>query len=166
MKYYRGTIIEKIGYDFYCDIAINIVNKRKELGITQEELAKKAKIKLYRLSNIENVKYRIKLDELESLANVLGITVNNLINAEVESQAGDCLYTVNPNDCGDLELYQKASNKRMAFLKLERSLNKKGLSLFSNSRTRIIVRLVGTPITDRELEDKLPKFKEDQEIEQ
>lgn len=42
MRFYESSIIERIGYDFYCDIAINIVDKRKLLGLTQEELAKKA----------------------------------------------------------------------------------------------------------------------------
>lgn len=37
LKFYDGNI-ERIGYDFYCDIAINIVNKREALGLTQAEL--------------------------------------------------------------------------------------------------------------------------------
>ena len=53
MRFYESSILERIGYDFYCDIAINIVNKRNALGLTQEELAKKAKIKLGRLVSIE-----------------------------------------------------------------------------------------------------------------
>ena len=51
MQFYEDRILERIGYDFYCDIAINIVNKRKELGLTQEELAEKSKISLNRLGN-------------------------------------------------------------------------------------------------------------------
>lgn len=53
----------------------------------------------------------------------------------------------------------------MAFFKLEKRLNDIGVSLFSNSRSRAIVKLVGVPVTDQELKDKLPKFKENQEIE-
>lgn len=166
MRFYKSDLIEKIGYDFYCDIAINIVNRRNELGLTQEELAKKAKMKLYRLSNIENVKYRIRLDELESLASALGVTVNNLINAEIDSQVGDCKYLVYIENCEDFKLYSMASSKRMAFLKLEKHLNNQGLTWFSTPRTRVFVELVGVPITKQELEDKLPKFKQDQEIQQ
>ncbi|WP_035770656.1 helix-turn-helix domain-containing protein [Clostridium cadaveris] len=165
MRFYESSILERIGYDFYCDIAINIVTKRKELGLTQEELAKKAEIKLSRLSNIESVKYRIKLDEIEKLAKALDVTTNNLINAELDSQVGDCLYIVSLEDVKGLELYSEASSKRMAFLKLEQRLNNKGISLFSDSRSRAFVKLVGVPITDQELKDKLPKFKENQEIE-
>lgn len=174
MKFYRDGIIERIGYDFYCDIAINVVDKRKQLGLTQKELAEKAKIKLDRLGKIENVQYRIRLDEIESLANALDITVNNLINAKLDTQVQDasgqvidCLYTVCIEGMEEdrMKLYSRATSKRMAFLKLEKSLNNKGLSFFSGARTRVIVELVGVPMTDQELKDKLPKFKEDQEIE-
>lgn len=165
MKFYESKILEKIGYDFYCDIAINIVNKRKDLGLTQEELAKKSTIKLSRLSKIENVQYRIRLGEIELLAKALEVTVNNLINSRVESQAGDCLYLVYVEGHEDFKLYSKASNKRMAFLKLEKKLNDQGLTWFSTPRTRVFVELVGTPVVKQELEDKLSRFKEDQEIE-
>lgn len=165
MRFYESAILERIGYDFYCDIAINIVNKRKELGLTQEELAKKAGIKLSRLSNIEIVKYRIKLDEIEKLAKALDVTTNNLINAELDSQVGDCLYIVSLEESKSFKLYSEASSKRMAFLKLEQRLNNGGLTWFSTPRTRVCVKLVGVPVTDQELKDKLPKFKENQEIE-
>jgi len=165
MRFYESFILERIGYDFYCDIAINIVDKRKVLGLTQEELAKKSGIKLSRLSNIESVKYRIKLDEIEKLAKALDVTINNLINAELDSQVGECLYIVSLEDVKDFELYSKANSKRMAFLKLEQRLNNIGVSLFSSSRSRAFIKLVGVPIIDQELKDKLPKFKENQEIE-
>lgn len=165
MKFHRDELIEKIGYDFYCDIAINIVNKRNDMGLTQEELAKKAAIKLSRLSRIENVQYRINLDEVEKLAEVLGVTVNNLIDAKIDSQVGDCVYLVYPETSENFKLYQKATSKRMAFLKIEKHLNSQGVTWFSTPRTRVFVKLVGVPITSQELRDKLPKYKEDQEIE-
>lgn len=166
MRYYPNHIVEKIGYDFYCDIAINVVNKRKELGMTQEELSKKTGIKLARLIKIENVQVRIGLDEIESLAKALDVTVNNLINSTVEMQGGDCRYLVYPEDVEGFKLYSDAENKRMAFLKLEKHLNKQGVTLFSNSRTRVFVQLVGVPLVKKELQDRLPKFKEEQELEQ
>lgn len=174
MKYYIGNK-ERIGCDFYCDIAINIVNRRKELNLTQEELAKKSGIKLSRLSNIENVKYRVKLDEIENLAKALDVTVNNLINAELDTQVTDangnikdCLYTVclDESDRDSFKLYSRATSKRMAFLKLEKKLNDGGMSLFENARSRSIVELVGVPVTTQELKDKLPKYKEYLEIQQ
>lgn len=165
MRFYESSILERIGYDFYCDIAINIVNKRNALGLTQEELAKRAKIKLGRLVSIENVKYRVRLEEIEKLANALDVTVNNLIDVELDSQVGECLYLVGLDDVEGFELYQKATSKRMAFLKLEKRLNDIGVSLFSTSRSRAWVKLVGIPVTNQELRDKLPKFKENQEIE-
>lgn len=165
MRFYESSILERIGYDFYCDIAINIVNKRNALGLTQEELAKKAKIKLGRLVSIENVKYRVRLEEIEKLASALDVTVNNLIDAELDSQVGECLYLIGIENLEGFELYQEATSKRMAFLKLEKRLNDIGVSLFSTSRSRAWVKLVGVPVTDQELKDKLPKFKENQEIE-
>lgn len=165
MKFYEDKILEKIGYDFYCDIAINIVNRRKELGLTQEELAKKASIKLNRLSKIEAVQYRTRLGEIQRLAKALDITVNNLINSEMDSQVGDCLYLVYREDIEDFQLYSRASNKRMAFLKLEERLNDQRLTWFSTPRTRVFVKLVGIPVVKQELEDRLPRLKEDQEIE-
>ncbi|AXH51923.1 helix-turn-helix transcriptional regulator [Clostridium perfringens] len=174
VKFYDGNI-ERIGYDFYCDIAINIVNERKALGLTQEELAEKTKIKINRLSGIENVKYRIKLDEIKCISKVLDVSVNNLINAELDSQIGECIYVISTENSKHLNsyshsrkgvsLYFRATSKRMAFLKCEKYLNDVGVTLFSNSRSRVFVELVGKPITKQELQDKLPKFKENQEIE-
>lgn len=164
MRFYGDSILERIGYDFYCDIAINIVDRRKALGLTQEQLAKKAGIKLSRLSKIESIQYRIKLDEVEHLAKALDVTVNNLINAKIDSQVGECMYIVSL-ERGDCKLYQKATSKRMAFFKLEKRLNDVGVSLFSNPRDRAVVELVGVPVTKQELQDKFPKFKEDQKIE-
>lgn len=163
---------ERIGYDFYCDVAINIVNRRKKLELTQEELAEKSKIKLSRLRKIENVQYRIRLEELEILAKVFNVTVNNLINDDDDSQAGDCRYLVWVDFDGNDEykedrykFYSDACNKRMAFLKLEQKLNEQRLSLIDNSRSRVWVELVGIPVTDKQLQDKLPKYKKDMEIE-
>ena len=157
--------IERIGYDFYCDIAINIANKRTQLGLTQEELALKTGIKLSRLRNLENVHYRISLEEIKKISSVLDVTVNNLINAELDSQVGECLYTLCLEEAKDFKLYQYATSKRMAFLELESRLNKKGCTWFSGPRVRVYVKLIGKPITDQELKDKLPKYKENQEIE-
>ena len=114
---------------------------------------------------MENVHCRIRLDEIKKISSVLDVTVNNLINAELDSQVGECLYTVCLEKSKDFKLYQKSTSKRMAFLELEGRLNKKGCTWFSEPRTRVFVELVGVPITDQELKDKLPKYKENQEIE-
>ncbi|MBU5486989.1 helix-turn-helix domain-containing protein [Clostridium sp. MSJ-8] len=173
MRYYIGNK-ERIGLDFYCDIAINIVDKRKKLNLTQGELAKKSGINLNRLRNIENVKTRIKLIEIESIARVLDVTVNNLINAQLDTQVTDtlgnirdCLYTIciGEEEKDIFKIYQEATSKRMALLKLEQKVNAIGSSLFSNARSRCIVELVGVPMTNQELKDKLPKYKEDLEAE-
>ncbi len=83
----------------------------------------------------------------------------------MDSQVGECLYLVSLEGWEDGGLYQEATSKRMAFLKREKSLNDMGVSFFRNSRSRALVKLVGVPVTKQELKDKLPKFKENQEIE-
>lgn len=64
MRFYDSKYIERIGFDFYCDIANNIVKAREEKGYTQKNLADKTGIKEQRISNMENVKVRMDLDVL------------------------------------------------------------------------------------------------------
>ena len=45
MRFYDSPSIERIGFDFYCDIANNIVKLREENGFTQKDLAVKTGIK-------------------------------------------------------------------------------------------------------------------------
>jgi putative transcriptional regulator len=52
--------------------------KRKELGISQEELATKCRVSRQTINAIENNKYDPTLSLAFSLANVLGITVDEL----------------------------------------------------------------------------------------
>lgn len=52
--------------------------KRKELGISQEELAIKRRVSRQTINAIENNKYDPTLSLAFSLANVLGITVDEL----------------------------------------------------------------------------------------
>ena len=52
--------------------------KRKELGISQEELATKCRVSRQTINAIENNKYDPTLSLSFSLANVLGITVDEL----------------------------------------------------------------------------------------
>lgn len=73
MRFYDSPSIERIGFDFYCDIANNIVKLREENGFTQKDLAVKTGIKEYRISNMENVKIRIDLDAVEELAKALNV---------------------------------------------------------------------------------------------
>lgn len=116
MKFYESQTLERIGFDFYCDIANNIVKARKEKQLTQEELATKANIRLSRLSGIENVKIRLDLDDLKKLSRTLDVSVDWLINADLDSQYGECLYLIWPESMPDFKLYKKATSKRMAFL--------------------------------------------------
>lgn len=156
MRFYETQTLERIGFDFYCDIAKRIAEARRRKGITQNMLAKASGIKLSRLSQMENVKVRIDLDALESLAKALDVTVNWLISAEIDSQVGECLYLVSPESIPDFMIYQRATSKRMAFLRYDKKLKNIGVT-YDSARERFFVRLVGVPVTDKEIRDKFPK---------
>ena len=162
MKFFETEILERIGFDFYCDIANQIVKERKRKGWTQETLAKKSGIKLSRLAAMENVKIRIYLADLEKLSKALDVTVNSLIDAEIDSQVGDCLYLVWPENLPSFKLYQKATSKRMAFLLYDKKFKEIGVG-YASSRERFFVELVGVPVTNDEIRDKFPKLTSDEE---
>lgn len=160
MRFYQTDFLERIGFDFYCDIANKIVKARKGKGWTQAVLAKSTKISESRISNIERVKARVKLVELEIIAKELGVTVNWLIDAEEDSQVGKCLYLVWLEDDVDFKFYQKSTSKRLAYLEFEKKLNDLGFELtsFVNPRVRVFVELVGVPVTEKDFKDHFPKL--------
>lgn len=57
-----------------------IKDRRKELGLSQEELAKKCDVSRQTVNAIENNKYDPTLTLAFSLARELGITVDELFN--------------------------------------------------------------------------------------
>ena len=117
MKFYNTLTTERIGYDFYCDIAEQIVKARKEKSWTQEDLAKASGIKISRLRDMENVKIRFKLPDIEQLAKVLDVTADWLIGAQLDRGGKECLYLVWNETFVAFKPYQKATSARMAFLK-------------------------------------------------
>lgn len=162
MRYFEAMTVERIGYDFYCDIANNIVKARNKKGWTQKELSEAAGIKLPHISAMENVKMKIKLSHLKKLAEALDVTVNWLIDAQIDSQIGDCLYLIWTENMENIKLYQKSTSKRMAFLEYEARMNKIGVRV-NDPRERTFVKLVGVPITDKEIKDKFPKLTSEEE---
>lgn len=156
MRFFETQTLERIGFDFYCDVANNIVKARKNKGWTQRDLARESGIKESRVSQIESVKVRISLDVLERLSKVLDVTVNWLIDAEIDSQIGDCLYLVWVDSSPDLKFYQKATSKRMAFLVFDKKLKNSGVG-YNSARDRAFVKLVGIPVTKKEIQDKFPR---------
>lgn len=156
MRFIESRNLERIGFDFYCDVANKIVKARKEKQLTQEELAKKAKIRLSRLSGIENVKIRLDLDDLEKLSQVLDVSIDWLLDTDLDSQYGECLYLIWPESIPDFKLYKKATSKRMAFLLYDRAF-KKARVRYNSSRERFFVKLVGVPVTEKEFQRRFPK---------
>lgn len=160
MRFYNSSVTERIGFDFYCDIANNIVKAREAIGLTQKELAQKAGIKEYRVSNMENVKIRIDLDDVEKLAKILNVSIDYLIDEELDQGGKECLYLVWPESCPDFKLYCKASGKRRAFLVFDKKVKECGVK-YSNSRERFFVKLVGVPVTKEEIQARFPKRTEE-----
>lgn len=156
MRFYESGCLEHIGFDFYCDIANNIVKARKEKGITQKELAKLAGIKEHRLVGIENMKIRSDLDDLEKLSKVFERTVDWLIDAELDCGGNECLYLIWPDSLPDFKLYRKATSKRMAFLLFDKAIKEGHVAYFSG-RERFYVQLVGVPVSKQEIQNKFKK---------
>ena len=63
-------------------IGEKIIRKRKELGLTQSELAKRAGIAQSTLSNIEQGKQRPQFDTLSAICRVLGLSILELLTYE------------------------------------------------------------------------------------
>lgn len=164
MKYYPG-LTERIGFDFYADIAVRIVSARERKGLTQKQLAELMKWPDGKLQNLEAVKRRIMAQDLEDLSTALGVSVNYLLEAYNDSPVGECLYLVWTDACEDLKLYVKAPNARLAIFELEKRFKKIGVLLWSNARDRANVQRVGIPVTDKELKDRRSVYQEENDLE-
>ncbi len=64
--------------DFYTKLGHNIKKRRKELGLTQQELADKLDMSLNFVGKIEVAFSKPSLDTLIEIANVLDTTVSRL----------------------------------------------------------------------------------------
>lgn len=155
MRFYETKSLERIGFDFYCDIANNIVKARRAKEWTQKELARQSGIKESRLSRIEGVKIRISLDDLKKLSSSLDVTINWITDAEIDSQIGQCLYLIWVESHPDFKLYIKATSKREAFMLFDDKMRK--MHIAYESRDRFFVKLVGVPVTEKEIQDKFPR---------
>lgn len=162
MKYYHSDLEERIGYDFYVDIAEQIIAARGRKKWTQKQLADALKWPASKIARIELVQIRITLKELKKLAECLDTTVNGLIRAELDSQVGNCLYLVWSEKADDFKLYAEATSKRLAFLNLDERLRKAGVR-FLEPRDRARVKLVGVPLVNNEIRDKFPARKTDED---
>ncbi|MCQ4769029.1 helix-turn-helix transcriptional regulator [Intestinimonas massiliensis] len=150
MRFYESQYRERIGYDFYCDIASRTVEARRMKGWTQEQLADASGIKADRVARLEAVQARFYLDDVRKLSAALDVSTDWLVEAELDSQIGECLYLVSLERFPDFKFYQKATSKRMAFLRAHERASK--VCRFLEPRDRAIVQLVGVPVTDKDLQ--------------
>ena len=64
--------------NFFKNLGINIKNKRRQLNLTQQELADRAKITLNHLGKIEVAYSKPSIDTIIKIADALEITVSEL----------------------------------------------------------------------------------------
>lgn len=154
MRFFETDTVERIGYDFYCDVACRIVEARNTKEWTQAQLAKVSGISEARIARLEAVQARIYLDDVKKLAEALNASEDWLLEAEIDSQVGECLYLVSVERFPNFQLYQKSTSKRMAFLQAHERVSKE--CRWMGPRDRAIVKLVGVPTTDQELKATFP----------
>lgn len=65
-------------FEFYRNLGLNIKNRRKELGLTQQQLADKMNMSLNFVGKIEVAFSKPSLDTLIEIADVLETTVSDL----------------------------------------------------------------------------------------
>lgn len=156
-RYYEGNRVMRLGYDFYADIAERVSEKRKQAGMTQDQLAHKTGIPKDRISGYEQVKVRFRLDDLDKLSDALGTTTDILIGAEYDDpDCGECLYEVwnerFGQEGGKFNLLFRASSPQMAFLKAHKwSIDAK--CIWFEARDRARVKLIGVPVRKADYAD-------------
>jgi len=155
MKYYNSLTTERLGYDFYCDIAERIVEGRKRKSLRQGDLAKETGLSLSRITALEGVKVRVTPADVEKIAKALDVSPDWLIDALLDCHGKDCLYLVWNERFDKTRFYQEATSARMAFLKCYERISKD--VIWFGPRDRAIVKLVGVPVDKAELEAKFPK---------
>lgn len=57
---------------------INLINARKKMGLTQDELAKKVKISRAYLTNIETGKHNPSLEVAKNISVILNMSIDEL----------------------------------------------------------------------------------------
>lgn len=160
MRFITGLNRERIGYDFFCDVAERMVEARKVKGWSQGDLARKTKLSVSKISEMENVKVRFALKDLETLAKALDVTVDWLIDAHLDAHGKECRYLVWSEKCPRFQIYFDASSARMAYLKAHAHSREQGYIWFE-SRDRAMVQLVGVPVEKADLEAHFRKRKDD-----
>lgn len=155
IRYYEGENKKRIGYDFYADIAENIVAMRKELGWTQEELAKKSGVALSKIRAIEGCRMRVWMKDLSTIAKAMQVTEFYLTGETPLSEVGECMFTVHNERFQEFAPYVYAQTYGLAFLEAHQRVSQ-GIIWFE-PRDRAIVTLRGVPYTEKELESNFRK---------
>ena len=74
--------MNSLNNNFHQNLGLNIKKKRKELGISQQELADRTNLSLNFIGKIEVAFSKPSLDTVIDIAEALGVTVSELCNFE------------------------------------------------------------------------------------
>lgn len=88
---------------FLKDVGERIINCRKELGLTQEELAEKSELSPQFISLVELGKRSVRVDNLWKVAKALNISINYLLTGVENGDYKSSAY----NKFGELTLKQQ-----------------------------------------------------------
>ena len=77
MRFYESDSLEHIGFDFYCDIANNIVKARKEKGITIMQLEQELEFPRSYICKWNNNEPGIR--KVQKVADYLGVPIEKLL---------------------------------------------------------------------------------------
>lgn len=142
---------EVMTYKLWEDIGLNISMARTQKGLSRKELADAIKCTESRIKRYEFAEAKVNLDVLEKLSKSLDVTVEWLINARIDSQLGECLYSVWIYGT-DIKFYWGATSTRMAFFKINERVRLCGRRYLQPGQ-HACVKLVGTPVTDEFLKN-------------
>ncbi len=90
----------------YKELGRNIKKRRKECNLTQEMLGELAKIEPSNISHIERATTKVSLQSLISIANVLEVSLDELIYHDLKKSSHIIIEIINKalEDCDDNEL--------------------------------------------------------------
>lgn len=98
--------------NYYEIIGRKIQTIRKQRELTQEELAEKLNVSIVFLSRVERGKVKISLPRLIQIANVLNVSLGNLLVENTIINVGDMEYVTAEFE----ELLKKCSRKQQRFI--------------------------------------------------
>lgn len=77
--------------DYKHDMGLRIKEKRKSLKLTQEEIAEMLDISVKHFSEVERGLTGLSLENLIRLSNILGVSIDYLVNGIIDKDKWSCI---------------------------------------------------------------------------